>query len=180
MCSSGSCWTAHNCFLHRAWMGRKPKSATVPLLERCCYWPKLQLQPLFWPASTLFWLSLHLEKFSVQCNCSLCLLYGWEQLNPVWNLTIIIKCNGLAIFTDRKGPALMCSLFFTKCIYISDVNDGDGVYVNHRRAVVYANPSSSSTSQDFHTNLDEEGDENPTKGTKRQTISKVQRVRRAR
>ena len=67
-----------------------------------------------------------------------------------------------------------------KWIYISDVNDGDGVYVNHRRAVVYANPSSSSTPQDFHTDLGEEADENPTKGTKRQTISKVQRVRRAR
>ena len=46
-----------------------------------------------------------------------------------------------------------------KWIYISDVNDGDGVYVNHRRAVVYANPSSSSTPQDFHTDLDEEDDE---------------------
>ena len=67
-----------------------------------------------------------------------------------------------------------------KWIYISDVNYGDGVYVNHRRAVVYANPSSSSASQDFHTDLGEEGDENPTKGTKRQTISKVQRVQRAR
>ena len=67
-----------------------------------------------------------------------------------------------------------------KWIYISDVNDGDGVYVNHRRAVVYANPSSSSTPQDFHTDLGEEADENPTKGTKRQTISKVQRVQRAR
>ena len=67
-----------------------------------------------------------------------------------------------------------------KWIYISDVNDGDGVYVNHRRAMVYANPSSSSTPQDFHTDLGEEADENPTKGTKRQTISKVQRVQRAR
>ena len=67
-----------------------------------------------------------------------------------------------------------------KWIYISDVNDGDGVYVNHRRAVVYANPSSSSTPQDFHTDLGGEADENPTKGTKRQTISKVQRVQRAR
>ena len=53
----------------------------------------------------------------------------------------------------------MCSLFFTKCIYISDVNDGDGVYVNHRRAMVYANPRSSSAPQDFHTDLDEEDDE---------------------
>ena len=67
-----------------------------------------------------------------------------------------------------------------KWIYISDVNDGDGVYVNHRRAMIYANPSSSSTPQDFHTDLGEEADENPTKGTKRQTISKVQRVQRAR
>ena len=46
-----------------------------------------------------------------------------------------------------------------KWIYISDVNDGDGVYVNHRRAMVYANPSSSSAPQDFHIDLDEEDDE---------------------
>ena len=89
----------------------------------------------------------------------------------------------MAVFTDRKGPALIFSLFFTKCIYISDVNDGDGVYVNHRRAMVYANPSSSSAPQDFHTDLDEEDDEKSHqrhKVTKKKTISKVQRVQRAR
>ena len=64
-----------------------------------------------------------------------------------------------------------------KWIYISDVNDGDGVYVNHRRAVVYANPSSSSTPQDFHTDLGEEADENPTKGTKRPRRKQFQKYK---
>ena len=46
--------------------------------------------------------------------------------------------------------------------------------------MVYANPSSSSAPQDFHTDLDEEGDENPTKGTKRPRRKQFQKYKQYR